>query len=162
MRRVITGVGPDGASVVVSDEELPVVAPGTIGVSVSILGGADDLPFELPHSGVFEHRPTFMPGPGGLRIQRVSVEPGEMSGRGSPLADGGDAPAEAEISDEGYHQTATVDILFVIKGRIGMLLDDEEVEVGEGDCLIQFGPMHAWRNRGEEVAEVGLVILGAR
>ena len=51
------------------------------------------------------------------------------------------------------HTTDTVDIDVVISGEVDLELDDgSEVHLRPGDCVIQNGTRHAWRNRTSEPA----------
>ena len=42
-----------------------------------------------------------------------------------------------------------------------MLLDDEDVELGAGDVVIQNGTSHAWANRGHAPCLMAFVLVGA-
>ena len=49
----------------------------------------------------------------------------------------------------GMHTTATIDFEVVLEGEVWLELDDgEEVHLRVGDCVVQNGTRHAWRNRG--------------
>ena len=61
------------------------------------------------------------------------------------------------------HTTDTVDIDVVISGEIDLELDDgETVHLSAGDCVIQNGTRHAWRNKSTEPAVLFVTLLGAR
>lgn len=44
-------------------------------------------------------------------------------------------------------QTDTLDYVFVLEGSVTLVLDTEEVELQEGDTVVQRGTRHAWSNR---------------
>lgn len=46
----------------------------------------------------------------------------------------------------GMHQTATIDCLINLRGRIRLILDKGEVELGPGDGVVQQVTHHGWWN----------------
>jgi mannose-6-phosphate isomerase-like protein (cupin superfamily) len=63
---------------------------------------------------------------------------------------------------DGMHSTLTVDVAFVISGRIVLRQrDSAELELSPGDCVVQNATEHSWRNDSDEPAVVGFVILSA-
>lgn len=53
--------------------------------------------------------------------------------------------------------------LQVISGEVDLELDDgETVHLRAGDCVIQNGTRHAWRNRSDEPVVIFVTLLGAR
>ncbi|MEQ8659281.1 MAG: cupin domain-containing protein, partial [Gammaproteobacteria bacterium] len=62
----------------------------------------------------------------------------------------------------GMHRSATVDLLYVISGRIVLALDDgSRTELRAGNVAVQSGTMHAWHNPFAAPAHVLGVIIGA-
>src|SRR2546430_17622512 len=59
------------------------------------------------------------------------------------------------------HRTDTVDYAVVLRGSITMLLDDEDVELSDGDVVIQNGTNHAWANRGHAPCLMAFVLIDA-
>jgi mannose-6-phosphate isomerase-like protein (cupin superfamily) len=57
------------------------------------------------------------------------------------------------------HRTETVDYGIVLSGRLWLVLDEGEVELGPGDIVVQRGTNHAWSNRTEETARMVFVLL---
>jgi quercetin dioxygenase-like cupin family protein len=49
-------------------------------------------------------------------------------------------------SDDVFHQTQTVDLIYVLDGEITLVLDDGEAVLQPGDCVVQQQTNHAWRN----------------
>jgi len=72
--------------------------------------------------------------------------------------------AEAhESNGSGMHRTNTVDYGIVLSGRIWLELDDGVKEkLQQGDCVIQNGTRHAWRNEFEEPCLMAFIMIGAR
>jgi quercetin dioxygenase-like cupin family protein len=74
-------------------------------------------------------------------------------------------PGLAEVlepDDSGMHTTDTVDFDVVISGEIYLEQDDgSEVLLKAGDCVVQNGTRHAWRNRSAANCVVAVTLLGA-
>jgi quercetin dioxygenase-like cupin family protein len=67
-----------------------------------------------------------------------------------------------ERDDPGMHTTVTIDVEYVVSGRIVLELDDgATVELGPGDTVVQNGTRHAWRNPFDEPATLVVVLIGA-
>ena len=81
------------------------------------------------------------PPPHGTKIRINEFQPGHLDERGlqSPV-----------------HRTASVDYGIVLEGEITLVLDDSEVTLRAGDVVVQRGTDHAWANRGDAVARVGV------
>ena len=60
------------------------------------------------------------------------------------------------------HRTDTVDYVLVLSGEIDMVMDDSTVRLEAGDVMVQRGTIHAWFNRGTEVARVAFVLVDAK
>jgi uncharacterized cupin superfamily protein len=59
------------------------------------------------------------------------------------------------------HITASIDFVVVIEGEVWVeLADGVEVHLGVGDCLVQNGTRHAWRNHTSKNARVGVMLIG--
>jgi len=60
------------------------------------------------------------------------------------------------------HRTDTVDYVLVLSGEIDMVMDDSTIKLKAGDVMVQRGTIHAWLNRGAEVARVAFVLIDAK
>ena len=61
------------------------------------------------------------------------------------------------------HTTDTIDYDIILSGELWMELDDGmEVHLKPGDCVIQNGTRHAWRNRSSESCIMASVMIGAK
>jgi quercetin dioxygenase-like cupin family protein len=135
VRRLVTGVDADGRSCAVVDGEpafvfRPVGATGTTLVELWQTGG-----------------PLVAPDQGGDPDTSYELEP---KGRGIAFRfvelPAGHAPGEA-----GWHTTDTIDVDIIVSGRMELALPDEEpVELGPGDVVIQRQTHHRWRPLGDE------------
>lgn len=50
------------------------------------------------------------------------------------------------------HLTHTLDAIILVRGRVRLILDKEETEIGPGDVVIQRATNHAWAVIGDEPA----------
>ena len=57
------------------------------------------------------------------------------------------------------HWTATVDFDVVVSGTTVLVLEDGEVELGPGDCVLIDGAAHTWR-AGPDGCEVMVLFVG--
>ena len=140
MRRIVTGIGPDGRSCIVQIGEAPVVArvEGENGFEISLTdlwrtkppATLDAPPPQLTPSGVDLETP-----PGASRWMVVEFAPG----RYSPM-----------------HSTPTVDYDFLVSGELVLELEDGEIALLPGDAVVIPGVAHAWRTH-----EQGAVLLVA-
>ena len=73
---------------------------------------------------------------------------------GRELATGSRHPA--------FHKTDSLDYIFVLRGEIWALVDEQETLMKQGDCLIQRGTNHAWSNRSTEPCLLVAVLIDAR
>ncbi len=60
------------------------------------------------------------------------------------------------------HKTCTVDYCIVLSGEIWAVLDEGEVLLRAGDCLVQRGTHHAWSNRTDEPCTIAFVLVAAK
>jgi quercetin dioxygenase-like cupin family protein len=66
-----------------------------------------------------------------------------------------------ESDQGGMHRTPTVDLICVLSGEIWLELDAEEVHLRQGDCVVQNGTRHAWRNKSDKPCTMTVVLVGA-
>jgi quercetin dioxygenase-like cupin family protein len=60
------------------------------------------------------------------------------------------------------HSTLTIDYIVVLEGEITLVLETGEVVLGPGDCLVDRGVIHAWRNDGSELMRMVTVTVPAK
>jgi mannose-6-phosphate isomerase-like protein (cupin superfamily) len=68
--------------------------------------------------------------------------------------------APAGVAADGFHRTATVDYVVVLDGPVELVLDEGSVTVEPGDCVVQRGTNHAWRNHGTQPVRLLTVMVG--
>jgi len=168
VRLVVIGQDPAGRGIVASDDELP---PRRLDVFPNaefyLLWGSNDLP-TLPSDG--ERLTTaWIPGPSGARFG-ISVLPSGYGATPEQLRAGlaeidrelpGLAPT-LELDEPGMHTTDTIDFVMVTSGSVTLEIDGgQRVELATGDCIVQNGTRHAWRNAGPEPCTLVITIVGA-
>ena len=62
----------------------------------------------------------------------------------------------------GMHKTDTVDYAIVLSGEIYAVMDEGEVLLRAGDCLVQRGTSHAWSNRTQTPCVIAFVLVAAK
>jgi len=142
MRRVVTGHTESGKSVFVSDGEPPRVDIRPSGNEVTEVWVTQGTPV-IP---VAQGDPTidmssFFPGIGDTSLKIMRMPPGVESG---------------------MHTSDTIDYGIVVSGEVCLELDDSQVHLKQGDCVVQNGTRHNWRNRGSEVCVIAFVLIGAK
>jgi hypothetical protein len=135
VRRVVTGNDGTGRSRVVSDG--PAGTPDLWRTSPEVPLGDPGIPLAT----------SIEPVAGGSRWGVFEIRP--------------NAEAMAADPQAGFHTTATVDYVTVLQGRLTLVLDDGEVALGPGDCVVQRNTAHAWRNDGPETAVIMAVLVGS-
>ncbi len=90
---------------------------------------------------------TLEPPPGASRWRIFSVPPNSVLR--AMLEE--HEPGSGSAADEGFfHKTNTVDFVYVLDGGdITLRLDDGEVLLHPGDCVVQRATNHAWNNKNE-------------
>ena len=178
MQRIVTGHNESGKSVFVSDGEPPRVASirGIRGQKMVEIWVTDDIP-TIP---VSKGDPTvamssLVPRPEGTRFRICRFPPDRVFARA--IEEGFDLTAALleystktpglaevmEVEHPGMHTTDTIDYGVVVSGEIWLELDDgAEVHLKQGDCVVQNGTRHAWRNKSIEPCIMSFVMVGAK
>jgi mannose-6-phosphate isomerase-like protein (cupin superfamily) len=152
VRRVVTGTDEQGRSVFLSDgpafggdqwAEVWVTDPA-LGLDAVVDPQDGPLALEPPAGGnawrVFEVPPDE------VMRERMASAAGTMPG----------------IEPDGFHTTDTIDYVMVLDGEIALELDEGEVTLRPGDCVVQRGTRHAWRNRSGRPVRMVAVMLSTR
>jgi quercetin dioxygenase-like cupin family protein len=133
-RRVVTGLGPDGRSRVVIDGAIPQLSEMNAALAWRCAIPADnagDADAIVPYSTDLLHA-------GNANFAVCEFPPG--------------TPAY-------MHATDTIDFLVVLSGRVTLVLEDGEAQLGPGDFVVDRGTVHGWRNEFAEPCKCAVVNL---
>lgn len=167
-RRIVTGRDAEGRSVVVSDGP-PSSTVELGGAGLGEIWAVPAVPVDpgRAEDGVSDAPPRLDPPAGGVKIRWFVIGP---EGDGPPAEEAaaaafaaiGAPDARVDVSRHPMmHETATIDAIILISGRITMLLEADERDLEPGDVVIQRGTNHAWVNRGTEPALLVAVLMSA-
>ncbi len=191
MQCVVTGRDKSGKSIIVSHGPVkPVTVAMLPGYEFYRIWGSDARP-QLPSDGTPPPQPEYFPSKDGFRFGMFTLPPATSISASAPAAVGsqgsatapptaGAAPAPTpaaleemeqklpgllkslEADHPGMHTTDTVDFDVVLFGEVVLELDGgAEVALKAGDCVIQNGTRHAWRNQSSEKCVIAFSLLGA-
>jgi len=171
VRRLVTGQSAAGVSAVVSDEHVQPITVGLIpGAEFHALWGADTQP-QLPANGCCAKAQTWFPTAGGFRFGFVTLPPDVEASKIEMPVDAAFAefrqklPGMLETMDPenpGMHTSDTIDFVYIVSGEIWLDLGDgAPTRVSAGECVIQNGARHAWRNTSSEPCVMAVALIGA-
>ena len=115
------------------------------------------------------------PGPGGTMFRLISYPPRRPEGYKPPPGVTFESALQ-EMSDKvpgmgdhferrapGMHTSDTIDYGVVVRGEMTLELDDgAKVHLRQGDCIVQNGTRHRWRNPLPEPCLMAFVSLGGK
>ncbi|WP_411282023.1 cupin domain-containing protein [Gemmatimonas sp.] len=171
LRRVVTGRTGAGKAIIVQNGVSPrVVTTETLpGLALVEVWATDAIP-TLPIAPVdlTTTMKSFVPDPGGTRFRIVQF-PGasdrafdQEAFRREYLIKAPGLAEAMERQDSGMHTTDSVDYGVVISGEITLEVDDgATVHLKQGDCVVQNGTRHAWRNNHATPCVMAFVLVGA-
>jgi mannose-6-phosphate isomerase-like protein (cupin superfamily) len=167
-RRVVTGHDAQGRSVILMDGESPhsFVLEKAGGLQLTELWETTSSPADNAGSAdAAGHERRIEPRDGGTVFRIIAYPPDSVrlktlkpeeffSSMGAQAADAARHP--------GMHKTDTVDYAIVLSGEIYAVMDEGEVLLRAGDCLVQRGTSHAWSNRTNEPCAIAFVLVAAK
>jgi quercetin dioxygenase-like cupin family protein len=143
-RRVVTGINAEGKSVILTDGVVPKNARHTESkqLNINTLWVDNQVPVDIDKkSETLEgYDFTLEPTNGGFKAYFLTMEPS----------------FEAD-----FHQTNTIDFVFIISGKLELLLEESSTILSCGDSVVQRGTNHAWRVIGEEPCRMAAVMISA-
>ena len=170
VRRVVTGHDASGRSIFVSDGPAPCVhvPEGNPKVSLTDLWITTATPASNEGSADPTDKPLqLLPPSNGTVIRILEIPPDAerdysktkeyFTGMGA----GSGILVEGNTRHPGLHKTDTVDYIVVLSGEVWALMDEDEVLLRPGDCLIQRGTNHAWSNRSDAPCRFLAVLVDA-
>ena len=140
VRRVVTGHDAAGRSRVVIDEPARAGQPGRENMQSTLIWSTGSFPADNTTAE-----------DGGDRVV------GTADSRGTVFRVVKYFPGVAPRN----HRTDSIDYAVVISGSIEMELDEQTVELRQGDVLVQRGTIHNWVNRGTEPCVIAFCLIAA-
>jgi mannose-6-phosphate isomerase-like protein (cupin superfamily) len=167
-RLVVTGEDSGGRSVVVSDATFTDWIRRPTGLLITEVWRADSLPAHVSDESSAQEGKISALAAAGLSV-RIAVFPPDEDVDAAKMASYeasmrdlyGDQGGQPGSEIAGMHRTDTIDIVTVVDGEIWVLLDEGEALLQTGDCLVQRGTRHAWRNRTDRPCTLVSVVLPA-
>jgi len=169
-RRVVTGFNREGDSVVISDTFVnnQMEKNSRPGVSLNNMWRTEVFPNDNS-ANIQEVDQTFTMFPKSFEtICRISSFEPEKSKTKE------DVDSDAYFSDLNatdtlvkskrhpfMHKSKSLDYAIILEGEITLILDNEEVDLSQGDIVIQRGTSHAWVNNSDKLARVCFILMGA-
>ena len=115
------------------------------------------------------------PGPGGTMFRLISYPPKRPEGYKPPPGATFDTGVK-ELTDKiprmgdhfergapGMHTSDTIDYGVVVRGEMTLELDDgQKVHLRQGDCIVQNGTRHRWRNPLSEPCLMAFISVGGK
>ncbi len=148
-RRVVTGIGSDGRSKVISDAPSPHLkeALGYIDFAEQWLTPSPPPVDGEPFEDIAADAPEALEpdDPHGTLLRTTVYQPD---------------PPDWTL-ENAMHASKTVDYAFCLRGEMVCIMEDGEVTLHQGDVIVQRGTRHAWSNRTDEPAMIGFVMIGA-
>ena len=171
VRCVVTGQTESGKAVFVGDAPVePITLSVLPGFEFHRFWGSESVP-KLPSDGTAPLPPRYFPPKRGFRFGLFTVppqaqepaEPVDLDRAFAELQQKLPGMAEVlELENPGMHTTDTVDFDVILSGEVYLELDDgAEVLLKAGDCVVQNGTPHAWRNRSSQNCIIAVTLVGA-
>jgi mannose-6-phosphate isomerase-like protein (cupin superfamily) len=172
MRRIVTTQGADGRSMIMRDGAAPwsVVLEKRGGLTLDAVWEVEVPPESPVAGGDPDGRFLFQLPPAVARFLLLTVPPDSRVNRTDPAAvEAMMAEIEQKAPDmltvldpargPGMHATDTIDFNVVVSGRVILAVENGEAELGPGDCVVQRGTWHAWRNPWDEPCIMATTML---
>jgi hypothetical protein len=166
-RRIVSIDRPDGKSVIVSDGASPDVLldPARPGYASQRMWTTDSCPAKIVYETLHLPR-TLEPKNGGTSF-RVDILPPDSAWRGKVAErdvrryfEVAGSPQGCAWSADARHpymqKTSTFDYCVVIEGELVLILDQEEKVFRQGEVALLKGARHAWSNRSNARAVIGI------
>ena len=171
VRRVVTINDENGHSRVLLDSPSPHLFELSTGRGITNLWMTDAVPSSNAESADAAARPVVLEPPEGGTVFRFFELPPEHDGTGLTNEQRKAAARAAYKSlaaehvhvdttrHPSMHRTRTTDYVILLRGHVGRLLDDAEVDLRPFDAVVQRGTNHAWTNLGSEPALLAGVMI---
>jgi mannose-6-phosphate isomerase-like protein (cupin superfamily) len=171
IHRIVTGHNKQGKAVISINDQASnaVEIKGWPGLWVTDLWTTDEMPIDnmTEHdrgARPLRHDPT----PNGTIFRVVEFPPeSKMGGIDAKAAfehlGSTTKPREEDTAKHpSMHKTKSIDYLVVIAGEMWMVMEEGEVLLRPGDCIVQRGTNHAWVNKGDVPCLLAAILIDAQ
>lgn len=127
------------------------VRPGFVSEEIWVAGASPVSLRDLDNAQM--GAPTLEPPPGGSLCRIVTIPPDSAAGPSevaaffAALGSRGASTYSPTAPHPYMQKTRSLDFCVVLEGKITLVLDTQEVDLQEGDTVVQRGTNHAWSNR---------------
>ena len=169
IKRYVTGHNADGKAIVTYDDHAPNAVPlkGWPGAGVTEIWVTGEMPVDNMGKDDQSLRPLqHDPTPNGTIFRVVEIPPESGSKIDTEetfrqLGSGNKPTSEDQEKHPTMHKTNSIDYLVVISGEMWMVMEEGEVLLKAGDCIVQRGTNHAWANRSGRPCRMLFVLIDA-
>jgi mannose-6-phosphate isomerase-like protein (cupin superfamily) len=170
IRRIVTGHNAQGKSNVTfaGNATNLLDSPAWPGSRVTELWVTEEMPVDntgMVDRGARPIRHDPVPGGSIFRVVEIPPEASTKIDTEAAFADLGSTKvptAEDSAKHPSMHATDSVDYLVVISGEMYMIMEEGEILLRAGDCIVQRGTKHAWSNRGSIPCVMAAILIDAK
>jgi len=171
IRRFVTGHGSNGKAVVTINDLAPNATEikGWPGLCVTELWVTNEMPVDNVGKTDQGARPMrHDPTPNGTIFRVVEIPPESSSASidakaaFEALGSTNKPTAKDSSKHPSMHKTNSVDYLVVMSGEMWMVMEEGEVLLRAGDCIVQRGTNHAWINKSDRPCLLAAVLIDAK
>lgn len=170
IHRVVTGHNDQGESIILFDDQGTnhVSIESWPGLEITELWVTNESPANIEAEDDRSSRPLQHDPENGGTIFRLLSFPPESSGDDIDVdavfeALGSENRPSDEMSSQHFsmHRTDSVDYLVVLSGEMWMVMDEGEVLLKPGSCVVQQGTNHAWVNKADKPCVLVAILVAA-
>ncbi|WP_416896855.1 MAG: cupin domain-containing protein [Minwuia sp.] len=168
IRRIITTNDANGRSRILSDAPTPHTIESAPNRGLINIWGIDGAPPDMTDTDGAKHVTRLSPPDGGSAFRFFQLPPRNPDGdkaaaeveAAKAFAAMGDPEARVDTSRHpNMHRTISIDYIILLKGRVKLILDDDEAVLEPFDVVIQRETNHAWENLSDEPALLIAVLM---
>jgi mannose-6-phosphate isomerase-like protein (cupin superfamily) len=168
VRRLVSVDGADGKSRAAHDGPAPDVRvdPARPGFSAVRLWVTDATPAPVALRDTSQFAQSLEPPRAGSVLRIVTFPPereylrnigsGEVRAYFTAMGSPGASAYSARSPHPYMQKTRTLEFCLVLEGKITLVLDTDEVQLKQGDTVVQRGTRHAWSNRSDRPCVVAI------
>ncbi len=167
--RIVTGHNDQGKSIIQFADQAKNITEiaSWPGLFVTELWVTGEMPIDNSGNGDSSLRPMqHDPVANGTIFRLVEIPPESKTsfdpkGIFSELGSSNKPSADDSARHPTMHKTNSVDYLIVLTGEMTMAMEEGEIDLKPGDCIVQRGTNHAWINKGEVPCTIAAILIDA-